>query len=799
MHHYSAPRRSEGEPQVVGRRPRRQSAIAHPKSVILLLFALLMLPAGARAEDLLLADRGAARYTLVQAADAAEPEKTAVRELAEHLKKITGAEFAIVPEERAPRERRIVVGPGRLSRALLGKETVDALGPEEFVIRTVKGNLVLAGGRPRGTLYAAYSFLEDDLGCRWLTWWGDEEIPHRERLAIPELNRREAPVVQVRDIVTHTNPYADRPTLQRFLVRNRDQGPDLGFTGDLAAYGGVSHRYGLPKNGWFVHTLFHWIPPEQYFQEHPEYYSLLGGKRTKAQLCFSDPGLRKTLTENILQRIGELEGVGNFSLSAQDAPGDFCQCPACADLIRREETPGAPLFAFMAELAPVVKAKYPKAFLTTLAYRKDQTEKPPRALRMPENVAIIFAPIDDNFAAPLEHPTNQGTAANLAEWRRHADHVWIWYYPNPYGGPLPIGNLNRLARDFRLFGRLGVEGLFLEHDAAGVYDGRGLPDLQTWVMLKLMWNPERDLDRLVRDFTEHTYGAAAPVVREYIAALEQATQAMPTRMGWNAAPGQFRFLTPDLLASLQALFDRAEKTVVADAPRLANVRRARMSTDYASIRFRPALAGRAGLSREGILARYQETYTRTVDARVVAERRPALKKSLEEFTGWRRAMTPLKPLPAPLDAVPAARVRQLTPDTAQLHGPAKLVADPEAAAGIAAVLETEGKVPFDLGFYDIVTKRQQHLYPGKDQPIQPDRYDLYKIGRTRLNEQCYVWFDWSWRIQFPDVAALYDPAHPEKEWEVYASVRLEGPAFGSKDAKPHRFAVDRVVLVEVAP
>ena len=71
-----------------------------------------------------------------------------------------------------------------------------------------------------------------------------------------------------------------------------------------------------------------------------------------------------------------------------------------------------------------------------------------------------------------------------------------------------------------------------------------------------MWNPNQDLHALVTDFTDHYYGPAAPAIREYLARLETATQAMTTPMPWNASPGQDRFLTPGLLAECQRFLPR---------------------------------------------------------------------------------------------------------------------------------------------------------------------------------------------------------------------------------------------------
>jgi hypothetical protein len=733
--------------------------------------------------------------------------------LASYLKKITGAEFQSVNVDKAQGQARLLVGPSREARRVLGDAVVNALGPDEFIIRTDGRDLLLVGGRPRGTLYAVYSFLEDDLGCRWTTWYGDESIPHRTTLTVPALDRREGPAMAVRDIVTHTNQNFDRQLMQRFLVRNRCQGPDLRFTGDVTAVGGTSHRYAFPPNGWIAHTLFQWVPPEKYFGAHPYWYSLAGDKRVSTrQLCFTNPGLRAALTEAILKRIGEADPGGQYSVSAMDWTGAFCDCPNCKALVEREGTPGAPLFDYLAELGPQVKQRFPEASISTLAYRKEQSECPPRTIKLPDNVIIIFAPIDDNFAAPIDQPSNASTRRNLENWRRATSHLRIWYYPNTYGPALPMGNLRKLAQDFRLFKRVGVEGCFIEQDADGIYDSRRLADLQTWLITKLMWNPDRDLDKLIADYTDRHYRAAAPLIRQYVAALESATAAQRTSMSWNASAGQHHFLTPDLLLSSQRLLDAAEQAVATDRVALPRVQQARMSLDLACILKWNELsaAGAVPFTMQQLATRYRNTYAEAARARLLETRQPALLAALADALKWYELMTPLKPLPSPLDAVPAERVRQFTPETARLEGAApKLVEDPLAAAGIAATMEPSLEQPpyapkglpanvLNMGFYDATTGRQQQSHAGKDAPLTPGGYHLYPIGRTALSANCFVWFDWSWLIQMPDVSGLYDPAAPAKQWDVYASLRFEGPAYDPQSAaKQNRFFVDRIVFVQV--
>lgn len=765
------------------------------------------------AHSLTLAENRQARATIVLGSEPSPQEITAAKELAEYLGKVTGATFPVVAEPEGVTGSRLLVGPSDEVKRLLGAENVEKLGPEEFIVRVAGNDLLLVGGRPRGTLYAAYSFLEDNLGCRWMTWYGEEDIPRQETLVVEGLDRREKPAMPVRDLICHTNSTTDKTQLQRFMVRNRCQGPDLNFTGDLAPFGGTSHVYGFPPGGWIVHTLFSWIPPDEHFAAHPDWFSLAGDKRVKTrQLCFTNQGLREALTAAILKRIGEDNPAATYSVSAMDWLGPFCDCPNCRALVEREGTPGAPLFDYLAELGPQVKRVYPDAKISTLAYRKEQSEIPPRTIKLPDNVIVIFAPIDDNFAAPIDSPSNAATKRNLENWPKVTSHLWVWYYPNTYGPALPMGNLGKLAADFRLFKKVGVEGYFVEHDAPGVYDSRRVTDLQTWLITKLMWNPDRDLDALIVDYTDRHYGAAAPLVREYLAALETATAQQMTPMTWNASNGQHHYLTPELLLRCQALLDRAEAAVAGDAARLARVRYLRMSVDLACIlRWeRLAAAGDTPFTRQQLIARYRQTYTAAAKARLPETRQPTVIAHLDEFLKWYERMTPLKPLPAPLDQLPAERVRQFTPETTTLYGSTcTLVEDPLAAAGIAVRMEPTLSTPsyapqdlpaqvLNLGFYDQTTGRQQHAYIGRSEPIAPGEYRLYPIGRTALSPQCYVWFDWSWGIQFQDIVDLYDAANRGKQWDIYASVRFEGPAYDPQStAERNHFYVDRLVLVEV--
>jgi len=96
-------------------------------------------------------------------------------------------------------EAAIIVGQGGVARRFLPEVSFDQLGAEEIIIRTRSSQLLLAGGRPRGTLYAVSRFLQEQCGVRWWTPWASR-IPRRSSLAAGDLNIRYAPPFESGDL-----------------------------------------------------------------------------------------------------------------------------------------------------------------------------------------------------------------------------------------------------------------------------------------------------------------------------------------------------------------------------------------------------------------------------------------------------------------------------------------------------------------------------------------------------------------------------------------------------------------------
>ncbi|MBO5821688.1 MAG: hypothetical protein J6R86_01585 [Lentisphaeria bacterium] len=88
-------------------------------------------------------------------------EKYAATELQTFLKKISGAELAIVNSDEA-KSRQIIIGSLDTSSAVRKNAATLNLekgNTETVAVKKLDGALYLAGNMPRGALYAVYSFL----------------------------------------------------------------------------------------------------------------------------------------------------------------------------------------------------------------------------------------------------------------------------------------------------------------------------------------------------------------------------------------------------------------------------------------------------------------------------------------------------------------------------------------------------------------------------------------------------------------------------------------------------------------
>lgn len=473
------------------------------KSILLL---ALLASTGTIRADLLLARNSKATCVIVVDPAATAPEQTAARELAATLRQITGAEFIVQTNTKAP-TRAILVGGGDAARKAFLDVPFDGLDAEELVIKTRGNRLLLAGGRPRGTLYAVSRFLQDQCGVRWWTPWASR-IPKQATLRIGDLDLRARPAFEYRESFWYPAFDADWSWRNGCNGQSSRLGPENG--------GRINYKG-------FVHTFYPLVPPEKHFAEHPEWFSLTKGKRTTdhAQLCLTNPKLREFMVERVKQWLRESPDAGIISVSQNDWYG-ACECPDCKALDDAEGTHAATMLTFVNYIAEKIEPEFPHVAVDTLAYQ--YTRKPPKTLKPRPNVIVRLCSIECNFREPLDHSSNTAFAADIRGWSKLCQRLSIWDYTTDFAHYVqPHPNWFTLEANLRFFHANGVRGVFEQ----GAYQSHGseMSELRAWVLAQLLWNPQRDGRALIHEFLEGYFGPdAAPHLRRYLDLMHEASK-----------------------------------------------------------------------------------------------------------------------------------------------------------------------------------------------------------------------------------------------------------------------------------
>jgi hypothetical protein len=513
-----------------------------------------------------IAKSGKPRCVIVQDASATPPERTATKEVANYLHQITGATFAIQEStdlSHVP-ENAIIIGPGPIAQSLFPEVTLDKLGPEEFVMRTKGHRLLLAGGRPRGTIYAVDHFLQEQCGVRWWTPWATN-VPQHATLRIPDLDKQEKPAFEYRAPFW----YAGFDPLWK--VRNGANGENQQIPAEL---GGCVIYKG------FVHTFYPLVPPDKYFATHPEWYSLIKGKRThdSAQLCLSNPELRDFVVEHVKESLRESPNAGIVSVSQNDCQG-ACQCPDCQTIDKTEGGPSGSMITFVNYVAEHIQPEFPNVAVDTLAYQ--YTRKPPKTVHPKPNVIVRLCSIECNFRAPLDDPSNAAFLSDLQDWSKICHRLYVWDYVTDFSDYLlPHPNWFVLGPNLRLFQKYNVQGVFEE----GAYQSNGaeMAELRAWLLAQLLWNPQQDDHALIQEFLNGYYGkAAAKPIRRYLDLTQDASKGC--YLACYTHPHE-PFLTFKVLADAEHCWQEAEKASAKDPEKLPRVQAGHLAVRFAFLR-----------------------------------------------------------------------------------------------------------------------------------------------------------------------------------------------------------------------
>ena len=274
----------------------------------------------------------------------------------------------------------------------------------------------------------------------------------------------------------------------------------------------------------YVHSFCKLVPPDRYFAEHPEYFSLVKGVRTSAtvhgQLCLTNPDVLRIAKEQVLKWMEENPDVPIFDVSQNDGEG-ACECERCAAVVKEEGSQHGPIIRFVNAVADEVAKKHPDKWIETLSYA--YSTKPPAITKPRKNVIIRLCHAGCYFHGFEQCGLGANLAPNLEEWSKRTENIFIWHYATNFAHYIaPCQNLNGLARDIRYYASHNVRGLMVQCDYES--PGGDLAELRQYLAAQLMWDPSLDPGAIRREFCRGYYGAAAGDVLAYLTLLDKAAE-----------------------------------------------------------------------------------------------------------------------------------------------------------------------------------------------------------------------------------------------------------------------------------
>ena len=441
--------------------------------------------------------------------------KYAAEELKKYLNLICKSlDLDIICDETASSAPEIVIGS--TYRTCTAAEKND--GSDSLYISAKNGSVYLCGSRDRAVIYAVYRFLEY-IGCRFFSP-DTEKIPSLDSIIIDDsLEISEGSPFEYRDI--YCSCAFDTDLSLKWKLNGACKNP-RGIGRSLPPYTGGGVEYAGP---FFVHTFSGLVPPVDYFESHPEYFSEIDGERTSkhlySQICMTNPDVVDLAAEKAKAWLREKPECKLVSVSQNDSfvLKSYCQCPECSKVIEREDAPSGALIGFVNSVAEKIESEFPDVTVDTLAYQ--YSVKPPKYIKPRGNVCVRLC-TGSCFSHSIEScENNLPVKVALGEWSKICNKLYIWDYSTNFAQYLtPFPDFEAKAENIRLFKNSNVKGVFIQGQYNGGYSGE-FGELRSYLLSRALWNPDADLKKDAVEFIDCYYGGASPYIKEYLKFIHQ--------------------------------------------------------------------------------------------------------------------------------------------------------------------------------------------------------------------------------------------------------------------------------------
>lgn len=516
------------------------------KTLVILLSLCALSVYTAAAQFTMVKDGKPTSRIVIQKGKTVDAEAAAL--LQNFVRRISGATLPIVDNAKT--------GSGDI---VISDATDAALKTDGFRIKVSGDGIVITGGGHKGTLYGVVTLVDDYMGVDYYSKETYTLTPS-PTITIAAMDRVDNPAFVYRQMAA----YASADPIYKVWYRLEE--PKDIFAG-----------------GWWVHTFNGLLPSAVYGKDHPEYYSMINGRREvgeSSQWCLSNPEVFEIVSSRIDSIFRANPEQTMISVSNNDSDNTNCTCEECKKLDDMYGgVPSGSLIWFMNKLA----TRFPDKQFSTLAYIF--TRRAPKNIRPLPNVNIMLCNIECTREASLEDTDNGRIfMKDMKDWAAISDNIFFWDYVGDFDNEItPFPSYHFLQRNLQLFKEHNVT---MMHEQRPGNKGADFSDMKAYLLSKLMWDPYQNYDSLMRTFMDGFYGAAAPYMYEYLKLQEGGLIASGINLTMNndnPAKHITGFCRPLLMRRYAELFDAAERAVSSDKTLLGHVQLARLPLQYAEL------------------------------------------------------------------------------------------------------------------------------------------------------------------------------------------------------------------------
>jgi hypothetical protein len=484
-----------------------------------------------------IASDGESDYVIIVPSDAGAAVLYAADELKSYVASSSGARLDIYSESDFTgnaKSKFISLGKTDLYYEMGFGYDLGKLNYDGFVMRTKNSALFIAGQRDSGVLYGVYDFCEQVLDIKFLTAEA-VIVPPKSAIPLYSIDRTEIPAFSNREYFAY-QAMNDKEFSSKLRMNS-----GYGLSPDIYGEGGGNLYY--TGDG---HTLPEMFPYADYGAEHADWYTENGREFEYTSGITEDgdfdPSEPNSFAHAVLAYMKEkitantAAGARYFMLGQPD-DGSWSNSEKTRKSDVKYGGPSGTLMVFINAIAAEIE-KWQKVEkidkevnIATFAYWKTLT--PPvttdggqilpkhEKVVARDNVIVKIAHMSCGYHAltDTECSVNNTFRGVFSGWHAVAKRLTVWDYATNFDDHFFwYPNFGSLSQNYKYYRSIGVETVMTQGapHVGNYYQAH----LENYIIAKLLWNPELDVNALVGDFNLHYFGGeSAPVVDSFVSSM----------------------------------------------------------------------------------------------------------------------------------------------------------------------------------------------------------------------------------------------------------------------------------------